>query len=573
MPPPPTSPPYPQAPYSFSQPGARGHPPPSTFARDLQALQSGHRATSTSSMSISSMLDSSNADKQPREPTAVRGSGYTQIKSPANTSIPPPSPPQPQSRNGPPQETVYNRDGATGWHSDQNRPRAFSGEQFSPGLARFQSRSPSIVNPGHAGRNSQGDEMIQRPMTSESPHYENTQSYQARQQIGRNDRPSASSRYDHRSPAFEIEVDQRQQVSREPSNVSFRAYERPNRAEPFLQNADLRDGERRSSLGTERITSYDMDKRQPAGVNIYKSQSYESRQDNQNGPPGPSYHYQSQSVSQSTPSDRPNGNGATYTGETNAISGQTHTSPTRESVVVEGFQRLRNPNNPIPNEYKPGARQSPKQTPIRHVEAIENQRNRDSPQVSLPPEGLPRTPSTGQYSGVMDEHHRVTLGLPLENKRGGRHSPLPQAVQGAQSQKVGPASEPGIKSEFARMFSGIGSGVGSGIPTPTPGPAESGASLSFPSSPIRNDEQGRRTPFSGKGFVTELIKPRNTSRGGRRGRKVKDEDNKIDLVDGDDLRPVSGRGTKRSRPGHHHHSQQAGHQYVEHISDSEPGAN
>ncbi|WKT45009.1 hypothetical protein QSH57_009862 [Fusarium oxysporum f. sp. vasinfectum] len=46
-----------------------------------------------------------------------------------------------------------------------------------------------------------------------------------------------------------------------------------------------------------------------------------------------------------------------------------------------------------------------------------------------------------------------------EMNRKGRISPLPQAVQGAQLQQPGPTGEPGIKSEFGRMFAGIGNGV------------------------------------------------------------------------------------------------------------------
>ena len=144
---------------------------------------------------------------------------------------------------------------------------------------------------------------------------------------------------------------------------------------------------------------------------------------------------------------------------------------------------------------------------------------------------------------------RTLLGLMVDNaKRGGRISPLPQAVQGAQGRMRGPASEPGIKNEFARMFSGIGSGVGSAMSTPVP--TEPGASLSFPSSPTRIDDSERRTPLNGRREALDHAKPRISSRGGRRNRKVKDEESQKDLENGDDLeivRSFSARGPKRVR--------------------------
>lgn len=61
-------------------------------------------------------------------------------------------------------------------------------------------------------------------------------------------------------------------------------------------------------------------------------------------------------------------------------------------------------------------------------------------------------------------HQRNLLAVHDINRNKGRVSPMPQAVQGAQPQQLGPAGEPGIKSEFGRMFAGIGSGVGMSSP-------------------------------------------------------------------------------------------------------------
>ena len=130
-------------------------------------------------------------------------------------------------------------------------------------------------------------------------------------------------------------------------------------------------------------------------------------------------------------------------------------------------------------------------------------------------------------------------------KRGGRVSPLPQAVQGAQGKLSTPASDPGIKNEFERMFIGIGSGVGS------IGPIRSETSTPFQQSPTRNQEPERRAPFGTQSDVIDSNKPRAGSRVGRRVRKPKEDLLQIDKehVDGRaSVGATSFRGMKRSRP-------------------------
>lgn len=143
------------------------------------------------------------------------------------------------------------------------------------------------------------------------------------------------------------------------------------------------------------------------------------------------------------------------------------------------------------------------------------------------------------------DHNRKLLGLLSENRRG-RVSPLPQAVQGAQAQLRGPASEPGIKNEFARMFSGIGSGVGSTVSTPVP--PDNQPPLSIPSSPLGLDEGDRRTPLNRKADISDS--KRNASRPGRKRTKNKDDEIKKE-ADGENstnlARTLSGRGPKRAR--------------------------
>ncbi len=110
--------------------------------------------------------------------------------------------------------------------------------------------------------------------------------------------------------------------------------------------------------------------------------------------------------------------------------------------------------------------------------------------------------------------HRALLGLAAEGKKGGRYSPLPQAVQGAQAQSIGP--EIGIKSEHGRIFSGLGGGVMAARTSPSHGPS------GLVASPFKRDDNSSR-------LLNEdnLMKiSRSTSGLGKRARKVKEEDGK-----------------------------------------------
>lgn len=177
-------------------------------------------------------------------------------------------------------------------------------------------------------------------------------------------------------------------------------------------------------------------------------------------------------------------------------------------------------------------------------------------QQSLAYHSAPLPSGTGLYRQqesprkLTDEGHqlqqRTYLGVQSETNRGGRRSPLPQAVQGAQGQMSGPGSEPGIKNEFGKMFGGIGSGVG-GIGS------QSGGSV------------GAQTPFSNSGplrredlesVVTQEAAhengghklARSNSRGGSgsRRRRLKDEGAEDDSSGG--RRTPSGR--KRTKQSH-----------------------
>lgn len=148
------------------------------------------------------------------------------------------------------------------------------------------------------------------------------------------------------------------------------------------------------------------------------------------------------------------------------------------------------------------------------------------------------------YPGRMGEPMQLSkshIGFGLEaSRRTGRASPLPQAVQGAQAQPLSIGKDPGIKSEFGRMFSGLGSGLGSS--TPSRG------------SPMPQNGQGSFSHDPESGDMMRL--QRVNSQQGRKSKRVKDED--VFDVDSNDGRgtPSGARGTKRNKhthPGHHHH--------------------
>jgi hypothetical protein len=146
---------------------------------------------------------------------------------------------------------------------------------------------------------------------------------------------------------------------------------------------------------------------------------------------------------------------------------------------------------------------------------------------------------------MQQQMQRTFLGVQEMNRKG-RVSPLPQAVQGAQAQMGGPGGEPGIKSEFGRMFSGIGSGVGAmGAPSPVAG----AQGLPTPGQLRREDLEGLQgeSPVENGGYKIA----RSSSRGGGRRRKLKEEDGKDD-DSSTGRRTPSGRG-KRPKT-HHHHS-------------------
>jgi histone deacetylation protein Rxt3 len=162
------------------------------------------------------------------------------------------------------------------------------------------------------------------------------------------------------------------------------------------------------------------------------------------------------------------------------------------------------------------------------------------PSVAYNPAGHYDVPRQRPGEDIPPPANRASMLAVQEINRKGRISPLPQAVQGAQPQISGPAGEPGIKSEFGRMFSGIGSGV-SGIVS---SPVSAGAQLAnYGGSGLgRRDDHDGTTQESGP---EAGAKPASKAR----RRKHKDVETKVEDDASGRLTPVP--RNKRHKGQHH----------------------
>ena len=159
-------------------------------------------------------------------------------------------------------------------------------------------------------------------------------------------------------------------------------------------------------------------------------------------------------------------------------------------------------------------------------------------------------------------HHKVLAGITSENnKKPGRASPLPQAVQGAQAQPAGPGGNPDIKNEFGRMFSGLGSGLSSA-------PPNNGITTPSRLSPLpRRPHDGvESAPPHSNVNIESLKLTRTGSFPGRKFRRIK-EDGSHPSDGGADGRSTpfatleqSSKRSKHAHSSHHHHHPPIGHQ-------------
>ncbi|KAF2741007.1 Rxt3-domain-containing protein [Polyplosphaeria fusca] len=146
---------------------------------------------------------------------------------------------------------------------------------------------------------------------------------------------------------------------------------------------------------------------------------------------------------------------------------------------------------------------------------------------------------------------------PEANRKTGRASPLPQAVQGAQAQPFSIGKDPSIKSEFGRMFSGLGSGLGTSTPS-RQSPMPQGGSEPPPITDLN-----------------DLRLQRVSSQTGRKPKRVKDEDGLFEneSIDGRGTPNLGARGSKRNKHNHgghhHHHYAHAHHHHHHHLKGDE----
>ncbi len=224
--------------------------------------------------------------------------------------------------------------------------------------------------------------------------------------------------------------------------------------------------------------------------------------------------------------------------------------------------------------YSLEPKNAPTSDPFQNGQAVDAnaaaRRRSDISASSASSTGGPRAAGVDQHQRKqleeMDKQRHLLGVSPDSSRKPGRASPLPQAVQGAQAQMTGPGGDPTIKSEFGRMFSGLGSGLSSA--PPNPGVAANGYSTPSRLSPFpqRFFDGAEMSPLAA-GLHAETSKMQRTSSLPGRVRRFKDEEGMTGIDGGDGRRTPSllgHRGSKRPKhahPGyHHHHHHPLGHQ-------------
>ncbi|KAL8789506.1 MAG: hypothetical protein Q9213_001119 [Squamulea squamosa] len=548
---PPTSPQNPQPLFNGQTASSRPSiplPPSFTGARDLPALPT---SRSESSMSISSMLGS-DAVPPCKDPLTTHRNGAASsmngsIPSPTHANITASSPSRRTFGQG-----LFRRRSPSpvDQHSAQgiqNRPfRAFSNESHrnqNPSVPQSSSRAPSF---GLSPR-----ETTQQSPTEARPGQQWKFSHHRRLSSGRitkrpTSQPSGSEASDATSntmqqPRSTLSISERwkdlqiaEKYGKQAPGAKERSHygpaERPSQA--FLEEhiRKVRE-ERAAALATSKLQSPGSPKRRPltsAGSRPSISTDF---------------------VNNRFRSDIENVEHV-YNRDPKDVPATVHSPFSPDSLRRSREERL------AANGPQQSVTSQPSLTRSQFQERLEERHRQHFPPSAQPAvQDMDRSVSTGgidSHTKTGEEHTiphaRHSLSLLLENGKRGRVSPLPQAVQGAQSRNSGPASDPGIKNEFGRMFSGIGSGVGSS------GPMGSGASTPFLGSPKASHEPERRTPFAGRGELMELSRPRPRSKMGR-VRLANDENPRMEV---DNINKPSSigasaaRGIKR-RHGHHHH--------------------
>lgn len=560
---PPSSPHQYQSPHVVQQPSSRGPPPPPPFSgpRDLPALSSINRPGS--SMSILSMLGS-DSDRAPREPVVsglmngTSSMSAVSAPSPANRSMPAPSPPNQSLEMGSLFRRSHTPDAYSILQPQGPRPaRAFSGGPPHRPFSAVQAASPEARKFGPPLRLQQPIERYSPTSETRFPQ-EQPKSHHRRPSIDRMLSRPISQPSGYRTPPFDHEDGMSQHSARSeaqeyrhgPSRCPGDPQSAPREAREFEMERANRDLNGSHDSYTQRPPS-------SVAENAPRSSDQQIPvQAGRNGVQDSPYPFLARSITDTVPpsqQQRLEADLPVRRAATSKIENRLHASQT--SVSPELSRRSIDARSSRDGVSHPAMAQASPQNHSRHFSPSGDKRTSYTPRISylaaLNEDVLhPIHRAEPRHKGVEDQQQqqRSSLSLAIENsKRTGRISPMPQAVQGAQGQTSGPASTPGIKNEFARMFSGIGSGVGSamsgGSGTPTPLP---------PSPPKRDDGEGR-TPFAPRIDLSELKVPRVASRGGKRSRKIKDDETKLDSESGDGRGTPSAsvRGAKRSK--HHHH--------------------
>lgn len=562
---PPSSPHQYQPQHNAQQAPSRGPPPPPPFSgsRDLPALSSITRPGS--SMSILSMLGSE-SDRTPRESVAsghMNGTASMSVvsaPSPASRSMPAPSPPSHNVEMGSLFRRSHTPDAYSIIQPQGPRPtRAFSGgpphRPFSAQVA-----SPEAPKYGLPLRDHQPSGRYS-PI-SESPFpQEHQNSHNRRPSVDRMVSRPTSQPSGYRTPPF----DQEDRISQRSARSEAQEYRHgPSRFPNDVQSAS-REGR---EFGLERENrdlngSQDLyNQRLQSTVTDSAPRTSDHRnfiQSRGNGVRETPYPFLTRSIVSAAPSNQQQRPEVDLPAS-RAVTSRPGNPPNASQPPLSPGNSRRSPNAGCLGDAPSLAEstQASSHGQARLFSPTSDKRTSHTPRMSylaaLNEDTLhPIHRSEPRPKGVEDpqQHQRSSLSLALENsKRTGRLSPMPQAVQGAQGQTNGPATTPGIKNEFARMFSGIGSGVGSGMS------GGSGTATPLPRSPPKRDEGEGRTPFGPRSDLSELKVPRVATRVGKRSRKIKDDETKLDSESGDGRGTpgASMRGTKRSKLAHHHHT-------------------
>lgn len=502
-------------------------------------------------MSISSMLGS-DPERSSREPTSRgRSNGHNAPSGSAFASPVPhsnrPSSPQSFATLNQQSKRSHTPESFRNWQGASSRPsRAYSGgtgQRQYPGHQASSSEGPPLGPPSQPGQSAQSYNMN----PSNGTGFKDTNDPQNRRlSMGHLEHKGLGQTPAFRTlpPESDYNRDGRplSMIDRSSSGLAKYAVSQDNAGQNELVGMDPR--------GRAKAGSADADLR-PTN-NAPARMSYGPRPDATTAPPATNYPFLSRPPHQGPTYEQRHQSTDNKSQDRAADLTQPRPTTSQSTNLLDTFRRLR--DSPFAGTGQLQQESGPPHL-INHTNPAEQQQS----SVSRSPT-LSRHPFSGMADradhsmGGMKEGYQQSksfLGLIADDKRG-RVSPLPQAVQGAQGRIRGSGNEPGIKTEFSRMFSGIGSGSA----TSTPVPVESGTPHSFPSSPTRMDDSHRRTPFSAQGELSES-KPRAASRGGRRSRKPKDEESKGegDGIEGHGLtRTISGRGAKRSRQSYQTHT-------------------